>query len=204
MVSPTEYLLIITEDGFGKRVPLSEIPCTKGRGGLGAIVSKHDIAAALVVSDDDTDLLIASTGGIVQRVALSDVRVVRRGNSHRKASRGVRVMTLDAGDAVATAAVAAEIDAGDREGPPPAIRAAEWPGGRVALRDGERTRAEVVFAPLREWDDPPTGDLVGDQDPAIAAMSSYWCVRCGAEHPDAESVYGCLDNHAAQRSQVAA
>jgi hypothetical protein len=201
--APTEYLLIVTEDGMGRRVAVDEIRRTKGRGGVGVTVSKSAIAAALVVSDDDGDVLIASAGGIVQRVALASIPIRRRIDpSSGRIPKGARVMTLDSGDKVATVAV--EMSPADRvETAAPAIRGAEWPGHGAGLQSGERTRSVVVFAPMRERDDPPTGALVGDQDPDVHAVSSYWCDDCGRQHPDAEAVYACLDGHVAKRAQRA-
>jgi hypothetical protein len=59
----------------------------------------------------------------------------------------------------------------------------------------------MILGPMRERDDPPTGALIGDQDPDVHAVSSYWCDDCGRQHPDAAAVYACLDSHVAERGQ---
>lgn len=51
-VPPDSFLLVVTADGYGKRVPVAQIP-RHCRGSTGVRVSPGQIAAALVVRLDD-------------------------------------------------------------------------------------------------------------------------------------------------------
>jgi DNA gyrase subunit A len=103
IVDPEGDLLVVTENGYGKRTPLSEYPA-KGRA-TGGVVSlsrtKRDltgrISAARVVDEED-DLTLISSGGIVLRTKVSQVKVMGR------STMGVRVMNLKPGETVASVA----------------------------------------------------------------------------------------------------
>lgn len=103
VVEPNAYLLVITEKGQGKRTPLDEY-LAKGRGTLGVTTISQeardeigDIAEARVVRDGE-DITLISRAGIVLRTKVSDISIQGR------ATRGVRVMDLDEGDALAALA----------------------------------------------------------------------------------------------------
>ncbi len=198
--------MIVTEDGYGKRVAVGEVRRTQGRGTVGVRVSRDPIAAALVVNGEGAgDVVIVSAAGKVERVALASIPVRRRSDpSSGRVSKGARVMRLAAGDVVATVAVATEDESasgtwvGTR---PPAIPPRMWPGGRVGLRDGENVRSVVYFGPLKDLAEIERGGspAVGREEWArsdVHKASSYWCVHCGTEHPGPERVYACVDAHA--------
>jgi DNA gyrase subunit A len=93
-------LLVVTRAGFGKRTPLEEYPA-KGRGTMGVMTLSREkmnvtgpIAAARVVHNDD-DLTIISSGGIVLRTKMDQIKRAGRG------TMGVHVVNLKAGDTVA-------------------------------------------------------------------------------------------------------
>ncbi len=103
VVEPKGYLLVVTEKGFGKRTPLSEYS-PKGRATMGiatidkrAVKTVGKITEARVVQEADEVSLISS-GGIVIRIAVADISVQGR------ATRGVTIMHLEAGDSVAAMA----------------------------------------------------------------------------------------------------
>lgn len=103
VVEPGGELLVVTTRGYGKRVSLDEYP-VKGRatGGVqtidkNALKRIGEITAARVVQVAD-DLTLISTGGVVLRTKVSDIS--RSG----RAARGVVVMILQEGDAVASLA----------------------------------------------------------------------------------------------------
>ncbi len=103
VVDPQGDLLVVTAMGYGKRTPLKEYP-VKGRGTGGVLtLSKEKIkttgpvASAMVVHDDD-DLTIISTGGIVLRTKMKQVKRAGR------ATMGVRVIGLREGETVAAVA----------------------------------------------------------------------------------------------------
>ena len=86
-----DSLLIVTENGYGKRTGLSAYRAQK-RGGVGLTAIKRStrngaVVSAKLVSNTDELVLISSTGYIT-RMAVSDVRVIGR------TTQGVRMMTL--------------------------------------------------------------------------------------------------------------
>ena len=96
-----QYLLIITENGYGKRSEVNDYRIQK-RGGsgikAGKITSKTgEIMAAKVLSDEE-DLIVISQKGQVIRAMIASVPKLSR------ATQGVRIMKLGEGDKVASAA----------------------------------------------------------------------------------------------------
>ena len=86
-----DSLLVVTENGYGKRTALSAYRSQK-RGGVGLTAIKRStrngaIVSAKLVADSD-ELVLISSAGYVTRMAVSDVRVIGR------ATQGVRLMTL--------------------------------------------------------------------------------------------------------------
>ena len=87
-----EYMLMVTEKGFGKRTKLSDFP-VKGRGGLGVICYKlvpktgKLVDAQAVV--DENEVLLITTEGIIIRIQSTDINVIGRNTS------GVKVMNVD-------------------------------------------------------------------------------------------------------------
>ncbi len=101
-------LLVVTENGYGKRTRVDEYP-VKGRGGLGVKTvqlteAKGQLAGARVVRDGYQVMLI-STGGTVIRMPVEDVK--RLGRS----TQGVIVMRLREGEQVSALAPVVESDA---------------------------------------------------------------------------------------------
>jgi DNA gyrase subunit A len=103
VIDPDDDLLVVTANGYGKRSSLSEYP-VKGRATGGVVTLSRDkldvtgpIAAAHVVNDED-DLTIISTGGIILRTKVKQVK--RSG----RATMGVRLINLREGESVASVA----------------------------------------------------------------------------------------------------
>jgi len=95
------HVLIITENGYGKRTKLEEYRLQK-RGGSGIKAAKitdknGKIVFSKVLSETDTDLIVISTKGQVIKSEIKTISVIGR------ASSGVRIMKLKAGDRVASA-----------------------------------------------------------------------------------------------------
>ena len=114
VVEPEGYLMVITEKGFGKRTELSEYSI-KGRATMGVLtIDKRarkaigDVIDARVVQENDEISLISSKG-IVIRMAVADISVQGR------ATRGVTIMNLEAGDTVAAVARIPEYEAEDQD-----------------------------------------------------------------------------------------
>lgn len=86
-----DSLLIVTENGYGKRTGLSAYRSQR-RGGVGLTAIKRSarngaVVSAKLVADSDELVLISSTGYIT-RMAVSDIRVIGR------TTQGVRLMSL--------------------------------------------------------------------------------------------------------------
>jgi len=103
VVVPGDDLLVVTEKGFGKRTPLDEYPA-KSRATMGVLTLSRDklkvtgpIAAARVVNAED-DLTIISSGGIVLRTKVKQIKQAGR------ATMGVHAIDLKKGETVAAVA----------------------------------------------------------------------------------------------------
>ena len=100
-------LLVVTENGYGKRTRTDDYP-VKGRGGLGVKTvqlteAKGKLAGARVVRDGYQVMLI-STGGTVIRMPVDGIRRAGR------ATQGVIVMRLKGGEQVSALAPVVESD----------------------------------------------------------------------------------------------
>ncbi|KAF0143115.1 MAG: DNA gyrase subunit A [Stygiobacter sp.] len=91
-------LMVVTDKGFGKRSEIEDYRLTK-RGGKGVITVKTSdrngkMIAMKEVNDGD-ELVIITTGGMVLRQAVSELRVMGRN------TQGVRLIRLNEGDEIA-------------------------------------------------------------------------------------------------------
>jgi DNA gyrase subunit A len=91
-------VLVVTEKGYGKRSDVNDYRITH-RGGKGVITVKTSdkigkMIALMEVNDND-ELVIISTKGMVIRQSMKDIRVMGR------ATQGVRVIRLKDGDSIA-------------------------------------------------------------------------------------------------------
>jgi DNA gyrase subunit A len=97
-----DYLSVVTSNGFGKRTDLREYKL-QGRGGSGVktanVTSKTgNLASAKVLSGEEEDLIVISQKGQVIRTKISQIPKLSR------STQGVRLMRLEEGDKVASAA----------------------------------------------------------------------------------------------------
>jgi DNA gyrase subunit A len=98
-------LLVVTENGYGKRTQLAEYP-VKGRGAKGVLTAKltakkGGLAGARVVRERQ-ELLFISQSGMVQRTAVAGISRMGR------PTQGVRLMNLKKGDRVSAVALVVE------------------------------------------------------------------------------------------------
>jgi DNA gyrase subunit A len=103
-----QELLVVTENGYGKRTPIPEYP-VKGRGTMGVKTitlteNKGQLAGALVVREHQ-ELVFISQNGMVQRTSVRGI------NRYGRPSQGVRVMNLRDDDQVSAVALVAESEA---------------------------------------------------------------------------------------------
>jgi DNA gyrase subunit A len=120
VASDDQELLVVTENGYGKRTALSDYP-RKGRGTMGVLTialtkNKGALAGALVVREHE-ELVFISAGGMVQRTPVRGI------NRYGRASQGVRLMNLKDDDTVSAVALVAE-SADDDDAPLPSEGAA--------------------------------------------------------------------------------
>lgn len=94
----TEYLLVLGEDGYGKRTPTSSYRSAKVRGGQGVRTSTRPPLAAALVVREHHEIVAATHAGKIARLAVRDFPV------RATASRGARMVKLKGGDRVVTAA----------------------------------------------------------------------------------------------------
>ena len=105
VVEPGADILVLTETGYGKRVLLDEHIRTKHRGGQGVQLIALEgsktgkVAAVQLVTESDEELMLISSSGQVVRTDVMSV------NRYSSGARGVIVMRLHEGDAVAGIAV---------------------------------------------------------------------------------------------------
>ncbi|MCL2927370.1 MAG: DNA topoisomerase (ATP-hydrolyzing) subunit A [Trichodesmium sp. MAG_R01] len=99
------WVLVITTNGYGKRVPVSQFTL-QNRGGKGRIATKfkqkkkkQDQVAALRVVNESEELMIITAKGIIIRQAIDAISIQSR------SATGVRVQKLDDADAIAEVAL---------------------------------------------------------------------------------------------------
>jgi DNA gyrase subunit A len=102
-------LFVVTDTGFGKRVKVERFN-RQGRGGQGVRAIKLTAARGFLVAAFmtrlDDEIMLASTGGVLIRTPVREV------SSQGRDATGVRVMNLDEGHSVATAALVPTEDEG--------------------------------------------------------------------------------------------
>ncbi len=150
-------LLVVTENGYGKRTQVREYRKTsRGAKGVKTIQqneSKGALGGALVVREYH-DLVFISRDGMVQRTSARGI------NRYGRSSQGVRLMNLRGDDVVSAVAVVVE-----PESPPTVVDqaalASEVSAEPIdAADDPAAVEAVIVSAP--ETDDPT---LIGEDDP---------------------------------------
>jgi DNA gyrase subunit A len=103
VVAPSAELLVVTEQGYGKRTALDDFP-VKHRATGGVIANSLNaetgkVAAVRVVGREDEELMLITEEGTILRTEVSSV------NRYRRASRGVTVMKPGEGDRIVSIAV---------------------------------------------------------------------------------------------------
>ncbi|MBM3936538.1 MAG: DNA gyrase subunit A [Sphingomonadales bacterium] len=98
---PSTTLLVVSENGYGKRSELDDYPVTN-RGGKGVrtlnITEKTGKLVALQAVEDLDDLMIINKSGVAIRIGVDSLRVMGR------ATQGVRLIRLDDEDQIASVA----------------------------------------------------------------------------------------------------
>lgn len=103
MASQGDSLLVVSENGLGKRTVIEEFKA-QNRGGKGVLCYKitektgHLIGAKLV--DDGREIMLITTEGIIIRMAVDDISVIGRNTS------GVKLMSIDHESDIKVASIA--------------------------------------------------------------------------------------------------
>jgi DNA gyrase subunit A len=106
----TQSVLTATENGFGKRTPITEYT-RHGRGTKGMIAIQTSerngkvVGAILVESSDE--IMLITTGGVLVRTRVSEIREMGR------ATQGVTLIAVDAGTTLQGVQRVVESDAAD-------------------------------------------------------------------------------------------
>jgi DNA gyrase subunit A len=98
---PNDTVLVVSENGYGKRTDLEDYRITN-RGGKGVktlnITDKTGDLISINNVNDNDDLMIINKSNIVIRIAVSQLRVMGR------ATQGVRLITLKENDSISSVA----------------------------------------------------------------------------------------------------
>ena len=99
LVHPGEKGLAVTENGYGKRTPVEDYKI-QARGGKGMLTydkkkfNKTGPLIGAMVVDDDDEIMMINSNGVIIRIKASDVSVLGR------ATQGVRIMKLEKGTSI--------------------------------------------------------------------------------------------------------
>jgi DNA gyrase subunit A len=101
--TPSEQLLVVTEQGYGKRTDVTDFP-VKHRATGGVIANAlnretGDVAAVRVVGREDEEMMLITEDGTILRTEVSSV------NRYRRPSRGVTVMKPGENDRIVSITV---------------------------------------------------------------------------------------------------
>jgi DNA gyrase subunit A len=152
VIRPDMELLVVTENGYGKRTAIEEYP-VKGRGSMGVKTiglteKKGGLAGALMVREHH-DLVFISQSGMVQRTSVKGI------SKQGRPAQGVRVMNLREDDMVSAVALVMETSA---ETAAPVQE--DLPGDLLEEADAEapETEAPEAEAPEAPEDEAPEAD----------------------------------------------
>jgi len=138
----TQTVLTATENGFGKRTPISEYT-RHGRGGQGMIAiqasERNGALVGAVLVDDHDEVMLISTGGVLIRTAVAQIREMGR------STQGVTLIALSEGEKLAGIA---------------RIEDREEDGNGAAGENGNGGSGEEPGAPVGPVDPGPQGPTI--------------------------------------------
>ena len=103
MASQGEYMLVVSEKGYGKRTRISEFkPQLRGGKGLLCynVTEKTGNLVGMKLLDDGRDIMLITNEGILIRMGVDDISIIGRNTS------GVKLMSIDADSNVRVASIA--------------------------------------------------------------------------------------------------
>jgi DNA gyrase subunit A len=109
----TKSVLTATENGYGKRTPIAEYT-RHGRGGQGMIAiqtsERNGALVSAVLVDDNDEVMLISTGGVLIRTKVSQIR------EQGRSTQGVTLIALGEGEKLAGLERIAESEDGNGNG----------------------------------------------------------------------------------------
>jgi DNA gyrase subunit A len=136
---PSQELLVVSENGYGKRSSLDEYRVTN-RGGKGVramkLTDKTGNLVAIKDVNDTDDLMIINKSGITIRLRMSDLRTIGR------ATQGVRLIKIGNNDEISSVAkVAAEEEKEEMDAALVVVEGTDSEASAVAESNGETATA---------------------------------------------------------------
>ncbi|MGC8804324.1 MAG: DNA gyrase C-terminal beta-propeller domain-containing protein, partial [Candidatus Ratteibacteria bacterium] len=105
--NPTEEILTVSSNGYGKRTYVKYYRRQK-RGGKGVIDMKVNSKTGYVVKtkmvQEDDEIIVMTTGGMIIRLPVNEIRRVGR------STLGVKLINLNQGDRIADVAIVRETE----------------------------------------------------------------------------------------------
>jgi DNA gyrase subunit A len=155
----SQELLVVSENGYGKRSALEEYRITK-RGGKGVramnLTDKTGKLVSIQAVSDADDLMIINRSGLTIRLSMSELRTIGR------ATQGVRLFKVAANDEISSVAkvAAAEVELDPLAGESFLGAELASPGLTLPLGLGGKLRAETDEVDLDEDEE----EVVDDED----------------------------------------
>ena len=101
--SQGECLLVVSENGYGKRTPIDEFKA-QNRGGHGVlcykIIEKTGSLVGAKLVDNDREIMLITNEGIIIKMAVSNISIIGRNTS------GVKLMSIDSDSGISVASIA--------------------------------------------------------------------------------------------------
>jgi DNA gyrase subunit A len=108
-----KWLITVTENGYGKRTPFSDLRTMRNRGGMGVVchnlTEKTGLLAGIATVDEQDDIMMITDQGTIVRTPVADINVYSRTAS------GVIVMRLSEGQKLVTFTKVAREDEAEKE-----------------------------------------------------------------------------------------
>ena len=113
-VNSDDTVIVMSTNGYGKRIDVKDIPVQKGRGNRGSVLYKPDekfgSVASVLRADDEETIFVCTTDSMIVRVPAADI------NKQGRSAHGVKVVSLNDGAFVQSAVIGpAESEEGDAD-----------------------------------------------------------------------------------------
>ncbi|MBQ7320506.1 MAG: DNA gyrase subunit A [Clostridia bacterium] len=100
VVEEDKWMITVTENGYGKRTPFSDLRTMRNRGGMGVVchnlTDKTGLLAGIATVDENDDIMMITDQGTIVRTPVADI------NIYSRTASGVIVMRLGEGQKLVT------------------------------------------------------------------------------------------------------